>query len=229
MKIGNLQIPELMHWKMIAVKAICPPAVLAVFVFILTSCTVELPDLDPNTPGGGGMLIYEISDVIEFDGSDGYPESFPATFITREYDIWDDGTVDIRIEYDPANEILMFFPGGMEAVHESIEFIPAAGYYTPVYLPAGALSGGTFSGLWTGITLLLMNEYGSAPNYYMSPSFPVGLSYLPIRVPFDGQWHYGWLEFFSTDYNDADPGDGVLLSRFAISDTPGLRVRMGQE
>ena len=86
-----------------------------------------------------------------------------SNFATREYDIWDDGSIDLWVEYDPANEILFSFAQGIEAVHSAYEILPVAGYYRPVYLRSGALTGGTFNGIWDtrGFLLLLRMNAGS--------------------------------------------------------------------
>ena len=206
-----------------------------VLILAISGCTIDLPDLNPNTEEGAEISIFDIADPIAFNGADSYTElEFPGYY--REYDIWDDGSIDLKVEHDPAAEIVFNFPGGnIEVAHEAWETLPVAGYYTPLYLPVDGLTGGTINGEWSSGVRdhLLMTEsnFGSGydPPYQIVPKFRVGLSYVPIRVKSGGQFYYGWLEFFSSDYNDSDPDDFVLVSRFGVAQTPGLRIRMGQE
>ena len=217
---------------------------IAIIVILAVSCTDDidnpLPDLNPGTPEGGEITIYPIDDFIYFDDSE-YGSVPQLDEVSRTYDINENGAIDLSLISRRVNSsflshefnVELRFIGQILRTNYSpdIPFLNLED--TPVYLPVDGLVGGTAEGRWTSETtpLLFIKDFPVevVTLWTLSFSFPVGLSYIPTRTNIGGEWYYGWIEILASDYEDDDPADFVYISRFGISQTPGLRVRMGKE
>ena len=72
-----------------------------ILLFVISGCNEEsflpIPDLNPDTTTGGEMLIYDIEDIMAFNGYEGQTNS-QFDSVSRQYDISDNGIVDFRLE-----------------------------------------------------------------------------------------------------------------------------------
>lgn len=232
-------------------KTIGHTATLLLFaVLLVTSCVpdppVPIPDLNPDTPEGSDILIDDIGDLITYSSisiSGSEPPRFQNFF--REYDIFNDGTFDLSLTGDdvsggglfsnPNCYVRMRFTTSEVLVSTGIPVFNDI-FNMPkqvVWLPQDALIGGSMpQGAWASANeaVWLMAESridGFGPWHLLPP--PAGLQYIATRTFSGGQYYYGWIEVVTSDHEDPDPNEFVLMSRFGLSTTPGLRVRMGQE
>lgn len=212
----------------------------------MISCQeLPIPDLNPDTPEGGNVLIYNIGEVIPYTSSiifSPFPTSCDLGNADVSIDLFGDGSIDLRIFTGvPSSPIPAIYDG--EGTYWLIQYageIGLAGDYgnyagLPLltkFLGQNQLAGSSFYGIWSNPnTPQIINRctMGATTIFTTRPLFPVGLSYIPVRRNIGGQYYYGWIEVFASDYSDNDTDDFLLISRFGISDTPGLRIGMGQE
>ena len=225
-------------------KIICRVALIVISLGIY-ACTDDilnpLPDLNPDTPEGGEILIYDINDRIDYIDEDfqEYPQQFDA--IDRSYDLNGDSVIDLSFR----SGAMDFFLGSPTTYNVQMRFVGEVlrtNYIfeistfqdSPVFLPVSGLVSGTAEGRWTvaGAATAFMMEgrmEGVGGPWLQFPSFPVGLSYIPTRTNLNGQYYYGWIEIFASDFQDDVPEEFILISRYGLSQTPGLRIRMGQD
>lgn len=218
-------------------------------MFLTISCLekddIPLPDLDPTTMEGGEIVTYDIGFPIPIVtvGGDAVVGQF-AGYDPVEIDLGNDGGWDFRFTSQAFPNIL---PGTYSASVLRIQFtgeiLKGPSFTVPPllnednhvrFLPANALLGGVIEGLWAPalqFVEVVRTGYseGVAGYAFLSEHVPSGISYLPTRTKVGSDYYYGWLEVVATDFTDTDDDDGILVTRFGISTTPGLRVRMGQE
>lgn len=198
---------------------------------------LPLPDLDPSTPVGGNIVIFEISDVIEYSSAydpDIGNEQFAG--LSKVYDLGNDGVIDFTLTGVRGNDLLSFesfvklrFNGEALSSQGSIF---GESYANTRFLPADALVSGTANGVWATVNKPLTmaeDDLTISSTYNVNLEFPVGISYMPTRTKVGADYYYGWLEVIASDYEDGNPSDFFIISRFGVSQTPGLRIRMGQE
>lgn len=218
--------------------------------FLMNSCIdkedIPLPDLDPSTSGGGEIVTYDVGFLIPIvtTGESELVEQFSG-YGPFEIDLGNDGGPwDFRLSSTRENSLIpgqylsstlrIQFTG--EILMRPTAYIPViqpAEYYAQ-FLPANALIGGTIEGLWASprqAVEMISTGFGEwiGGNPILLVQYPSGLSYLPTRTKVGADYYYGWLEFLATDVEDDDHDDWLLITRFGISSTPGLRIRMGQE
>ncbi|MCP4121605.1 MAG: hypothetical protein GY751_07610 [Bacteroidetes bacterium] len=222
-------------------------AALVICAGLISSCGTDdipnpIPDLNPDTPGGGDMLIFSIDDLITWQNyrDPNAPTDPQLNNINRTYDFNGDGNIDLSLISKTIPGTFFFNPDQYSVEIRFIGQILRTNYVndfynedTPVYLPAEGLIGGSVEGRWTpeGNPIEFIREYilELTPPYYTNVTCPAGLSYIPTRTNIGGEWFYGWIEILASDYGDLDWDEFVYISRFGISQTPGLRIRMGQE
>ena len=222
---------------------------IALSLTLLDSCIqdppVPIPDLNPGTEEGGEMLIYEMNDVISFTSEliGGTDDPRFKNFY-REYDFFDNGSIDLTLTGDnisggffgPPNLFVRLRFNG-EALRNSYNQVSNDIFNFPselVWLPVDALTGGSMpNGNWaptnTDFSLISESRVEGVASWQVGSYAPEGLSYIAVRILIGGDYHYGWIELVTTDVSDDDLNDFILISRFANSETPGLRVRMGAE
>jgi hypothetical protein len=219
------------------------------FCLLTLSCEVggnfPIPDLDPNSSEGGEMLIFDIGELISYNSQTTAAMHLPSDYDVT-YDVGNAGidfrfrengfpgptnpnflTSQFRASYEMGQMLTEKHGSSLTPGEESINVTGM-----PIYLPADALLGSTVEGTWTvpGTGNYIWQESGtsSGPWQFNYRSFPPGISYIPTRTDLGGQWFYGWIEVIASDYTDGDPNDFILFSRFGISTTAGVRVRMGK-
>ncbi len=222
-------------------------AVISTCTLLITACNpidVQLPDTNPGTPGGGEILIFDISDLIEYSSERPLGAYDLNDISTREYDFQDDGIVDLRVVSSGSNDLFsgassylsLHFAGQLLLEHNQVSFFPGS-RDKALFLPVDGLLGGSIStggwvNAWQAVDILAIqpdNMFFPPGDPLMYVYYPEGISYLPTKTRINGEDYYGWLEVASTDHRDADTDEQLLISRFGISQTPGLRIRMGQE
>lgn len=213
-----------------------------VFSILITSCLDlntdnPLPDLDPDTPEGGTITIFEINDVITFlseRGPDLVLEQFENIY--REYDLANDGVIDFTLTGTNESGLVNFESAlylrfnGQALSNQGSEFGQAYAYTQ--FVPEGVLVAGSAIGVWAnaGKALEFVRDVDAISTpFYIASTFPKGISYMPTRTQVGSDYFYGWLEVIASDLDDTDINEFVVISRFGISQTPGLRIRMGQE
>ena len=196
---------------------------------------IPLPDLDPNTGEGGEMLIFEIADVIAVNTEGTTEPQFEG--FHKEYDINDNGTTDLEVKNVVFAGVSLRFNGQIaldigpwSLFGDLFDFYDT---YTPIFLPANGLLGETLTTAeWEERPMHSMQmfiEAGTGTGPYIIRQFvPVGISYIPIRIPAGQDFYYGWIELIVSDFEDTDFDDVFIVSRVGLSTTPGVRVRMGQ-
>ncbi|MCP4124836.1 MAG: hypothetical protein GY751_24100 [Bacteroidetes bacterium] len=220
-------------------------AIISTCVLFITACDpidVQLPDTNPGTPGEGGeILIFDIFDLIEYSSDRPLGAHDLNDISTREYDFQDDGIVDLRVVSSVSNDLFsgassslsLQFAGHLLLEHDPLPFFPGSRNYA-MFLPVDGLLGGSFStggwaDAWQDVDILAHESTTLLGVLLQYAYYPTGISYLPTKTRINGEDYYGWLEVASTDHGDADTDEQLLISRFGISQTPGLRIRMGQE
>ena len=212
---------------------------IALFTIFFYACEeISIPDLNPGTAEGGDILIYDIDETILYSSQNGSP-TFHIDNTNLEIDLFDDGSVDLILKtIDGSGDRYLYLQLTSEVGRDpnlTQNFLDLFDD-VPVFLPVDALTGSTFDGSWgspnTNFEMLISvntNVFGGPLAYNTGSRFPTGLSYIPTRTQSGNDWYYGWIEIFASDYGDGDTDDFLLISRFGISQTPGLRVRMGWE
>ena len=224
---------------------------LALLTASIYSCNEEsdlpIPDLNPETEEGGEITIYDIGEVVPFSSVQHYSDPQFDVF-DADIDIGGEGNVDLRLDgyYNPGPFVWPFTYLIMRFNAEIIHAPDAQPDFPdnttpdtyPVFLPVDALTGSSVNGIWSppNVDLHLLTEQnntsaGEDPDqaWEISFKFPTGVSYIPTRSKVGNDYFYGWIEIFSSDYTDGDTDDFLLISRFGISNTAGLRVRMGSQ
>ena len=213
----------------------------------LNSCVedppVPIPDLNPGTEEGGDILIYEINGAIEFSSESisGF-EDPRFRNLYREYDFFDNGSIDLVLRGDnvagtflgPPNCFLRLYYTG-EVLRNSYNQFNNDLFGFPsdlVLLPVDALTGGSMpNGNWapplTDLNLLAEGKREGIASWGINATELEGINYIATRTDIGGEYFYGWIEVFLSDLHDDDDNEVLLISRFGISQTPGLRVRMG--
>lgn len=203
---------------------------------------VVLPDLNPGTAEGGDILIFNIFDLIEYT-SDVDNNIGVLGGINREYDFQGDGSIDLRVVGSfesffgsvTRSILSLKFVGSILKEYEAIPaipFIPTPGY--AIFMPVDGLTGielttGGWASSWERVDINVVgNSEWIGGDSFMAAYYPAGISYVPTKTRIGGEDYYGWLEVISSDHDDADPNEQLIISRFGISQTPGLRIRMGQ-
>jgi hypothetical protein len=218
-------------------------------MFLAVSCIqdppVPIPDLNPGTPEGGDILIYDINDAIVFNSTPINGNESPRfrNFV-RNYDLFDDGTIDLTLRGDniagglftnPNSFLRLRFSG--EILRNSYNQVGNDLFDFPddiVWLPVQALTGGSMpSGNWApqnnDFNILSEGKTEGIGPWEVNTAASAGIHYIATRTKSGGNYYYGWIEIAVSDVDDADPEELLFISRFGISTTPGLRVRMGEE
>lgn len=226
-------------------------ASISITAIMLSSCNDEMdlpiPDLHPATSEGGEVTIYDIGELVSFSTLQAYSEPQFAVY-DNDIDIGGEGNIDLQLDghYNPGVVIYAFtyliMRFNAQVIHAPDSQFDIFDNSTPdtypVFLPVNALTGTTVNGIWSppNAQLHLIQETKSVDvgelndvAWEIEFKFPVGQSYIPTRSRVGNDFYYGWIECFASDYTDGDTNDFLLISRFGISQTPGLRVRMGQE
>ncbi len=214
-------------------------------MLFVTACLpvdVPLPDLDPETPEGGEILIFEIFDLIEFSSATPLYEHDLADFETREYDFQGNGNIDLRavasVDYVPifntpqGSYVSLKFAGNLLLDYQPFPMMPDARPYA-MFFPVDGLLGNHSTGGWAdagqAVDLFWIKQTTLLGVPWLYTAYPAGVSYLPTKSRISGEDYYGWIEIAASDIGDDDPNEQLFISRFGISQTPGLRIRMGQE
>ncbi len=215
----------------------------------LNSCwdgvDIDLPDLNPLTQEGAEISIVEINASFSYDGTTTNSVQFDDNF-SWEFDVDGDQIMDMGLVSYYRGPTVGGLPGeayGVRLGMNNVEIMRKSDLFPlsepgeligiAVFLPANALAGSTVNGVWANPGILqrvILDENTILTNKWnVKPDAPFGLSYIPIRTNAGGEYYYGWIEIFSTNYNDNVSQDVFVINRLGISNTPGLRLRMGEE